>query len=43
MYQSVMINFRAMLNENQWHEANQPEVTLTEEEECLPVFRDFLR
>lgn len=35
--------FQAMLNENQWHEANQPEVTLTEEEECLPVFRDFLR
>lgn len=35
--------FQAMLNEDQWHEANQPEVTLTEEEECLPVFRDFLR
>lgn len=35
--------FQAMLNEDQWHEANQPEVTLTEDEECLPVFRDFLR
>ncbi|XP_061195683.1 BTB/POZ domain-containing protein 17-like [Saccostrea echinata] len=35
--------FQAMLNEDRWHEANQPEVTLTEDEECLPVFKGFLR
>nr|XP_022291077.1 BTB/POZ domain-containing protein 17-like [Crassostrea virginica]XP_022291078.1 BTB/POZ domain-containing protein 17-like [Crassostrea virginica]XP_022291079.1 BTB/POZ domain-containing protein 17-like [Crassostrea virginica]XP_022291080.1 BTB/POZ domain-containing protein 17-like [Crassostrea virginica]XP_022291082.1 BTB/POZ domain-containing protein 17-like [Crassostrea virginica] len=35
--------FQAMLSEDRWQEGSQSEVTLTEEEECLPVFRDFLR
>ena len=32
-----------MLSEDRWQEGSQSEVTLTEEEECLPVFKDFLR
>ncbi|XP_045197983.2 BTB/POZ domain-containing protein 17-like isoform X2 [Mercenaria mercenaria] len=35
--------FEAMLNEERWKEASQPEIKLTEEEECVPVFSLFLR
>lgn len=35
--------FEAMLNKERWQEARQPEVCLTEEEECLPAFGNFLR
>ncbi|XP_060580004.1 BTB/POZ domain-containing protein 17-like isoform X2 [Ruditapes philippinarum] len=35
--------FEAMLNEDRWKEASQPEIKLTEEEECIPVFSLFLR
>ena len=38
-----LLSYRAMLSEERWREANQPEVTLTEDEECIPVFGDFLR
>ncbi|KAK3576493.1 hypothetical protein CHS0354_034168 [Potamilus streckersoni] len=35
--------FDAMLNEARWRESRQPEISLTEEEECQPVFSKFLR
>lgn len=35
--------FEAMLNEERWKEASQPEIKLTEEEECIPVFSIFLK
>lgn len=35
--------FEAMLGEERWKEAQQPEVCLTEEEDCQPVFENFLR
>ncbi|KAJ8315209.1 hypothetical protein KUTeg_007359 [Tegillarca granosa] len=35
--------FEAMLNEDRWKEANQPEVELSEDDECVFVFPDFLK
>ncbi|KAL4233057.1 BTB/POZ domain-containing protein 17 [Mactra antiquata] len=35
--------FEVMLNEERWKESSQPEITLTEVEECIPVFFHFLR
>ncbi|XP_076445744.1 BTB/POZ domain-containing protein 17-like [Babylonia areolata] len=34
--------FEAMLSERRWKEAQQPEICLTEEEECVPQFEHFL-
>ncbi|XP_033740997.1 BTB/POZ domain-containing protein 17-like [Pecten maximus] len=35
--------FEAMLSEARWQESNQTEVCLTEDEECVSVFPDFLK
>ncbi|XP_069131201.1 BTB/POZ domain-containing protein 17-like [Argopecten irradians] len=35
--------FEAMLSEARWQESNQNEVCLTEDEECVSVFPDFLK
>jgi len=32
-----------MLNEERWCESKQPEITLTELDECVPVFSHFLK
>ena len=34
---------RVMLNEERWCESKQPEITLTELDECVPVFSHFLK
>lgn len=35
--------FEAMLNVERWKEARQPEISLSEEDECEPVFGHFLK
>ena len=42
-WNDIMFIFRAMLGQKSWKEAEEAEISLTEEEECIPVFDLFLR